>query len=68
MHCSIQKQLVDVLTKVINTDQFLHLKDGIGVVTFLLTKYELRDGVRNSSYSIVEVVLAFVKLNLASVG
>lgn len=29
MHCSTQKQLKDVLTKVIKTDQFLHLRDEI---------------------------------------
>lgn len=34
MHCSIQKQLTDVLTKAINTSQFLHLRDGICVISF----------------------------------
>lgn len=34
MHCSTQKQMTDVLTKPIKTDQFLHLRDGIGVVSF----------------------------------
>lgn len=34
MHCSNQKQLIDVLTKAIKTDQFLLLRDGIGVFSF----------------------------------
>ena len=34
VHCSIQKQLTDVLTKAIKTDQFLRLRDEIGVVNF----------------------------------
>ena len=34
VHCSTQKQLADVLTKAIKTDQFLGLRDGIGVVSF----------------------------------
>ena len=33
MHCSPQKQLTNVLTKTIKT-QFLHLRDGIGVISF----------------------------------
>ncbi|KAK2372692.1 putative mitochondrial protein [Trifolium repens] len=35
VHCSTQKQLADVLTKAIKTDQFLRLRDGIGVVSFV---------------------------------
>lgn len=34
VHCSSQKQLADALTKSIKTDQFLQLRDGIGIVTF----------------------------------
>ncbi|XP_050885293.1 secreted RxLR effector protein 161-like [Lathyrus oleraceus] len=34
VHCSTQKQLADVLINVIQTDQFLRLKDGIGVFSF----------------------------------
>ena len=34
LHCSTQKQLADVLTKAIKTNQFLHLRDEIGVVSF----------------------------------
>ena len=34
VHCSTQKQLADVLTKAIKTDQFLRLRDGIGVTSF----------------------------------
>lgn len=34
MHCSTHKQLADILTKAIKTDQFLHLTDGIGVIGF----------------------------------
>jgi hypothetical protein len=34
VHCSTQKQLTDVLTKAIKTDQFLRLRDEIGVVNF----------------------------------
>src|ERR1051325_2172980 len=34
VHCSIQKQLADVLTKTIKTDQFLRLRDEIRVVSF----------------------------------
>ncbi|KAI5425114.1 hypothetical protein KIW84_031060 [Lathyrus oleraceus] len=34
MYCSTQKQLVDVLTKAIKTDQFLHLRDEISVISF----------------------------------
>lgn len=34
MHCSTQKQLANVLTKAIKTDQFLHLRDEIGVISF----------------------------------
>ncbi|KAK2439768.1 hypothetical protein QL285_011252 [Trifolium repens] len=35
VHCSTQKQLTDVMTKAIKTDQFLRLRDGIGVVSFV---------------------------------
>ena len=35
VHCSTQKQLADVMTKAIKTDQFLRLRDGIGVVSFV---------------------------------
>jgi hypothetical protein len=34
MHYSTQKQLTDVLTKAIKTDQFFHLRNGIVVVNF----------------------------------
>ena len=34
VHYSTQKQMVDVLMKAIKTDQFLRLRDGIGVVSF----------------------------------
>jgi hypothetical protein len=34
VHSSTQKQLADVLTKAIKTDQFLRLRDEIGVVNF----------------------------------
>lgn len=33
-HYSIQKQLLDVLTKAIKTGYFIQLRDGIGVVDF----------------------------------
>ena len=35
VHCRIQKQMTDVLRKAIKTDQFLHLRDEIGVVSFV---------------------------------
>ena len=34
VHCNTQKQLADALTKAIKTDQFLRLRDGIGVTSF----------------------------------
>lgn len=34
VHCSTQKQLADMLTKAIKTEQFIHLKDEIGIVDF----------------------------------
>lgn len=34
VHCSIQKQMEDIQTKTIKTDQFLRLRDEIGVVSF----------------------------------
>ena len=34
LHCSTQKQLADLLTKAVKTNQFLHLRDEIGVVSF----------------------------------
>ncbi|KAI5394653.1 hypothetical protein KIW84_061331 [Lathyrus oleraceus] len=34
MHNSTQKQLTDVQTKAIKTDQFFHLRDEIGVISF----------------------------------
>ena len=44
VHYSTQKQLADVLTKVIKTKYFIHLRDKIGVVDFIL-EYGLRDSV-----------------------
>ena len=34
IHCSIQKQLVDVMNKATKTGHFVHLRDGINVVDF----------------------------------
>ena len=34
VHCSTQKQLGDILTKVVKTKHFIHLRDGISVVDF----------------------------------
>lgn len=34
MHCSIQKQLTNVLTKAIKTEHFIHQRDKIDVVDF----------------------------------
>lgn len=45
MHYSTQKQLSDVLTKAVKTDQFLHLRDTIGAISSDLLNPELRDGV-----------------------
>ena len=48
VHYRTHKQLADVLTKAIKTDQFLRLRDGI--VLSILGKYKLRDGVRFNLY------------------
>ena len=50
-HCSIQKQLADVLTKDVKAEHFIHLRDGIGVAKGESAEYELRDGVGSNSYS-----------------
>lgn len=35
VHCSTQKQLVDVLTKAMNSGYFIHLRDRVCVVEFI---------------------------------
>lgn len=49
VHYSTQKQLADVLTKVVKTKHLIYLRDVIGVVDFQLTDYELMDDVRYNS-------------------
>lgn len=44
LNCSTQKQVVDVLTKAIKTEHFIHLGDGISVVDYS-SEYGLRDDI-----------------------